>query len=113
MLTKEEFIAKSIEITENITNQAKVNTLLHEMTSGYDKVIDENSNLKSLNESLTKSNNELKESNMDFYLKLQNQNKDLEKEEKENQKDSLEGAEDKEQPKMNYEDLFDEKGDWK
>jgi hypothetical protein len=112
-MTKEEFLAKTKEISSNLNDQAKVNSLLTGLYEEYEKTFDSNTQLTSVNETLTTKNQELKEFNMDLFMKLGKQEKDQNNQENNNSFKMDEGEEDKEKPKLKYEDLFNEKGELK
>lgn len=107
-MTKEEFNQKIKEITENLSDQGKVTATLTELYQEYEKVFDEKGQLSTLNETLTSKNDELKNYNMELFMKVGKQEKDEEKG-KDSLKDKQEG---KEEPKLKYEDLFNEKGEF-
>lgn len=110
-MTKEEFLAKSVELTNYLNDQGKVTATLTELYNEFEKVVDSNEVLTQEKETLTNKNKELKEYNMDLFMKIGDQEKKQEKEL--NNSFNKEVPEDKEEePKLKYEDLFNEKGDF-
>jgi hypothetical protein len=97
----EEFKAKTAEILENLTDQAKVSEILAELKEDYDKEAAEKATFKTTVEKLTTDNEKLRQANMNLFLKVG---------------DSKPADEQKKQPEDNipkYEDLFDENGNLK
>lgn len=109
-MTKEEFNQKMQEITDNLTDQGKVTASLTELYNGFEQVFDSNTNLTSENEKLKDDNKKLQDYNMDLFRQVGKQNKEIEDE---NNKKFNKGEEDDETPKLKYEDLFNEKGEFK
>ena len=107
-MTKEEFNQKIQEITSNLEDQGKVTAALTELSQEYEKVITNNDNLTTLNDEFKTKNQELKDYNMKLFMQVTTDNKTNEK-----GNSSLDAPDDKEEPKLKYEDLFDEKGDFK
>jgi hypothetical protein len=97
----EEFKAKTAEILANLSDQAKVSTILAELTEDYDKEAAEKTTVKTTAEKLTADNEKLRQANMNLFLKV----------------GETKPADDKKQttedttPK--YADLFDENGNLK
>jgi FtsZ-binding cell division protein ZapB len=98
-LKPEEFKAKTEEILANLTDQAKVSTLLTELTEHNDDAVTEVTTATQTAEKLTADNEKLRSANMNLFLKIGDQKP-------------------AEQPKPqdktpSYEDLFDENGNLK
>jgi regulator of replication initiation timing len=97
----EEFTAKVQEVLQNLTDQAKVSTILAELTEDYNSVAVETTTAKTTAEKLTADNEKLRQANMNLFLKVgENKKPD----------DTNKKPEDT-TPK--FEDLFDEKGNLK
>lgn len=105
-MTKEEFTNKIQEITDNLSDQGKVTATLTELYTEYEKVFDENENNKTLNETLTSKNQELKDYNLELFMKVGKQDSS-------DNKTSSSAQDDKDEPKLKFEDLFNEKGEFK
>lgn len=106
-MTKEEFTQKVQEITSNLEDQGKVTSLLTELTKEYENVFDDKTNLTTMNETLTTKNQELKDYNMKLFMQVTTDGKPSDN------NTSLETPDDKEENKLKFEDLFDEKGEFK
>lgn len=96
----EEFKAKATEILGNLSDQAKVSTLLAELTDDYDKEVVEKTTALTTAEKLTADNEKLRQANMSLFLKVGEQKPE----------DTKKAVEDT-TPK--YEDLFDAEGNLK
>ena len=96
----EEFNAKTQEILNNLTDQAKVSTVLSELIEDYNTVTAETETAKTTAQKLTADNEKLRQANMNLFLKVGETKKE-------------------EQPKPDedkipkFEDLFDENGNLK
>lgn len=108
-MTKEEFTQKIQEITDNLSDQGKVTSVLTELYSEYEKVFDENENTKTLNDTLTTKNQELKEYNLELFMKVGKQEDTT----KTNTSLNENGEGDGKEPTLKFEDLFNEKGEFK
>jgi phage gp46-like protein len=97
----EDFKAKTAEILSNLSDQAKVSTILAELTEDYDKEAVEKATVKSTAEKLTVDNEKLRQANMSLFLKVGEQKTNTE--EKKQNEDTT--------PK--FENLFDENGNLK
>jgi transcription-repair coupling factor (superfamily II helicase) len=69
-LKPEEFKAKTAEILSNLSDQAKVSTLLAELTEHNDDAVVEVTTSKSTAEKLTADNEKLRQANMSLFLKV-------------------------------------------
>lgn len=99
-LKPEEFKAKTAEIISNLSDQAKVSTLLAELTEHNDDAVVEITNATSTATKLTADNEKLRQANLDLFLKVGAQKP----------------ADDKKPPEdttPKYEALFDDKGNLK
>jgi transcription-repair coupling factor (superfamily II helicase) len=99
-LKPEEFKAKTAEILQNLSDQAKVSTLLTELTEHNDDAVVEITTTTATATKLTTDNETLRQANMSLFLKVG------ETKPADNKKPDEDTA-----PK--FEDLFDEKGDLK
>lgn len=106
-MTKEEFTQKVQEITSNLEDQGKVTSLLTELTKEYENVFDDKTNLTTMNETLTTKNQELKDYNMKLFMQVTTDNKTSDN------NLPLDPPGNKEEDKLKFEDLFDEKGEFK
>lgn len=100
-LKPEEFKAKTAEILENLSDQAKVSTLLAELTEHNDEFVVEATAAQTTAEKLTADNEKLRQANMSLFLKVGDQ--------KPADKDQKPAADTT--PK--FEDLFDDQGNLK
>jgi hypothetical protein len=100
-LKPEEFKAKTMEILSNLTDQAKVSTLLAELTEHNDDAVVEVTTAKTTSEKLTADNEKLRAANMSLFLKVGEQKPT----------DTIQTKPQDTRPK--YEDLFDDKGNLK
>lgn len=107
-MTKEEFTQKIQEITENLSDQGKVTSTLTELYTEYEKIFDENESTKTLNETLTTKNQELKDYNLELFMKVGKQDKG-----DNNTSLNENGGGDDKEPTLKFEDLFNEKGEFK
>lgn len=98
-LKPEEFKAKTAEILSNLTDQAKVSTILAELTEHNDEIVVDVTNATTTSTKLTSDNEKLRQANLDLFLKV-----GAEKKEETTKPDD-------ETPK--FEDLFDDKGNLK
>jgi FtsZ-binding cell division protein ZapB len=99
-LKPEEFKAKTAEILSNLTDQAKVSTILAELTEHNDDFVVEATTAKTTAEKLTTDNEKLRNANMTLFLKV----------------GETKPNEDKKPPEdttPKYEDLFDADGNLK
>ena len=96
----EEFNAKTQEILSNLTDQAKVSTVLSELIEDYNTVTAETETAKTTAEKLTADNEKLRQANMNLFLKVGETKKEEETEQDEDNKPT-------------FEDLFDENGNLK
>ena len=96
----EEFKAKTAEILANLDDQAKVSTILAELTEDYDNETATKSEALTTAEKLTADNEKLRAANMSLFLKVGEQ-KPAEDEKK------------LEDTTTTYEDLFDADGNLK
>jgi hypothetical protein len=97
----EEFTAKVNEVLQNLADQAKVSTILAELTDDYNNVAVETATAKTTAEKLTADNEKLRQANMSLFLKVGEQKTNTE--EKKQNEDTT--------PK--FENLFDENGNLK
>ena len=96
----EEFKAKTAEILANLDDQAKVSTILAELTEDYDNETATKTDAMTTAEKLTADNEKLRAANMSLFLKVGEQ----------------QPAEDEkklEDTTPTYEDLFDDDGNLK
>ncbi len=96
----EDFKAKTTEILSNLTDQAKVSTILAELTADYDNVAVETNTAKTTAEKLTEDNEKLRQANMQLFLKVGEPKKETE-------------IKQTEETKLSYKNLFDENGNLK
>ena len=96
----EEFKAKTAEILANLDDQAKVSTILAELTEDYDTETATKADALTTAEKLTADNEKLRAANMSLFLKVGEQ-----------QPDEVEKKMEDTTPK--YEDLFDADGNLK
>lgn len=99
-LKPEEFKAKTAEILQNLSDQAKVSTLLAELAEHNDDAVVELTTATTTATKLTADNEKLRGANLELFLKVGSPAK----------------PEDKKKPEdttPKYEDLFDEKGELK
>lgn len=96
----EEFKAKTAEILANLNDQAKVSTILAELTEDYDAETVTKTTALTTAEKLTADNEKLRAANMTLFLKVGEQKPNEDKKPPEDTK-----------PK--YEDLFDADGNLK
>jgi hypothetical protein len=99
-LKPEEFKAKTEELLQNHTDQAKISTILAELNDDYVKEMTEKTTALTTAEKLVADNEKLRSANMSLFLKIGEPKK--EEEQKANTLDT---------PK--YESLFDENGNLK
>lgn len=99
-LKPEEFKAKTAEILNSLTDQAKVSTILAELTEHNDEIVVDVTNTTATAEKLTADNEKLRQANLDLFLKV---GKETPEDKKNTETD--------ETPK--FEDLFDENGNLK
>jgi len=99
-LKPEEFKAKTAEILQNLSDQAKVSTLLAELTEHNDDAVGEVTTSKTTAEKLTSDNEKLRQANMSLFLKVGEQKTDPQQTK---QEDTT--------PK--FENLFDDQGNLK
>lgn len=99
----EEFKAKTAEILQNLGDQAKVSTILAELTTDYDATMVDISTAKTTAEKLTADNEKLRQANLDLFLKVGSSKP-------ETKPDNIKPDGDN-TPKI--EDLFDDKGNLK
>lgn len=96
----EEFNAKTQEILSNLTDQAKVSTVLSELIEDYNTVTAETETARTTAEKLTADNEKLRQANMNLFLKVGETKKEEETKQDEDNKPT-------------FEDLFDENGNLK
>ena len=96
----EEFKAKTAEILANLDDQAKVSTLLAELTEDYDAETAVKTTAMTTAEKLTADNEKLRAANMSLFLKGGEQN-------------PAEDEKKLEDTTPTYEDLFDADGNLK
>ena len=96
----EEFNAKTQEILNNHTDQAKVSTILSELIEDYNNVTAETESAKTTAQKLTADNEKLRQAKMSLFLKVGETKKE---EETTPDEDKI--------PK--FEDLFDKDGNLK
>lgn len=96
----EEFNAKTQEILSNLTDQAKVSTVLSELIEDYNTVTAETEIARTTAEKLTADNEKLRQANMNLFLKVGETKKEEETKQDEDNKPT-------------FEDLFDENGNLK
>lgn len=96
----EEFNAKTQEILSNLTDQAKVSTVLSELIEDYNTVTAEMETARATAEKLTADNEKLRQANMNLFLKVGETKKEEETKQDEDNKPT-------------FEDLFDENGNLK
>lgn len=95
----EDFKAKTDEILQNLSDQAKVSTILAELKEDYDAVSVETTTAKTTAQKLTDDNEKLRQANMSLFLKVG----ETKPQEQKKPEDTT--------PKFG--DLFDEKGNLK
>ena len=95
----EEFNLKVQEVLQNLTDQAKVSTILSELTDDYNNVSVETTTAKATSLKLTEDNEKLRNANMTLFLKVG----EVKPEERKEEENNI--------PK--FEDLFDAKGNLK
>jgi hypothetical protein len=96
----EEFKAKTAEIMQNLTDQAKVSTILAELAEDKDETVVEFTTAKTTADKLTADNEKLRQANMQLFLKV----------------GEVKPIDDKKPPEdktPKFEDLFDDKGNLK
>lgn len=96
----EEFKAKVAEVLQNLNDQAKVSTILADLTTDYDNETVTKTTALTTAEKLTQDNEKLRQANMTLFLKV---GETKPQEQEQTQKDLT--------PK--FEDLFDANGDLK
>lgn len=96
----EEFNAKTKEILSNLTDQAKVSTILSELIEDYNTITAETETARTTAEKLTADNEKLRQANMNLFLKVGETKKEEEIKQDEDNKPT-------------FEDLFDENGNLK
>jgi hypothetical protein len=99
-LKPEEFKAKTEELLQNHTDQAKISTILAELNDDYIKEMTEKTTALTTAEKLVADNEKLRSANMNLFLKIGEPKKE---EQKTTPEDNT--------PK--YESLFDENGNLK
>ena len=104
--TMEEFQKVLNDIRSNLDDTAKVTELLESISLEYSEMTKENNTLSTNNEKLIKDNDNLRNVNMDLFLKVGNQRSE------ENQKAENQVQETQEN-KLSFENLFDENGNLK
>lgn len=96
----EEFNAKTQEILTNLTDQAKVSTILTELVEDYNTVTATTETATATSQKLTADNEKLRQANMNLFLKVGETKKEEETKQDEDNKPT-------------FEDLFDENGNLK
>lgn len=96
----EDFKAKLDEVLQNHTDQAKISTILSELTDDYTKVSADTETAKTTAQKLTDDNEKLRQANMSLFLKVG-----------ETKPQDTQKTKEDETPK--FDDLFDEKGNLK
>ena len=96
----EEFNAKTQEILSNLTDQAKVSTVLSELIEDYNTVTAETETARTTAEKFTAENEKLRQANMNLFHKVWETKKEEETKQYEDNKPT-------------FEDLFDENGNLK
>lgn len=104
----EDFLKKTQEITNNLSDQGFVTKELTEIYDEYKKVYEEKDQFSKINETLTNDNKKLKDYNLELFMQVGTQNKNIENENK-----NIPGEKDPEENKLSYDDLFNEKGEFK
>jgi hypothetical protein len=75
----EEFKAKTEELMQSLTDQAKVSTLLAELNEDYTKEMTEKTTAMTTAEKLVADNEKLRSANMNLFLKIGEPKKDEQK----------------------------------
>ena len=104
--TMEEFQKVLNDIRSNLDDTAKVTELLESVSLDYSEMSKENNTLSTNNEKLIKDNDNLRNVNMDLFLKVGSQRSE------ENQKSENQVQETQEN-KLSFENLFDKNGNLK
>lgn len=107
--TMEEFQKVLNDIRSNLDDTAKVTELLESASVDYSEMSKENSVLTTNNEKLIKDNDNLRNVNMDLFLKVGNQRSE-ENQKTENQNQETQETQDN---KLSFDNLFDENGNLK
>ena len=103
----EEFQKVLNDIRTNLDDTAKVTELLESVSLNYSEMTKENNTLSANNEKLIKDNDNLRNVNMDLFLKVGNQR--AESQSQENQSQENQSQEDR----LSFDNLFDENGNLK
>ena len=98
----EEFQKILNDIRSNLDDTAKVTELLESVSLNYSEMTKENNTLTTNNEKLIKDNDNLRNVNMDLFLKVGNQRAESQSQENQSQEDRL-----------SFDNLFDENGNLK
>ena len=102
-MTKDEFLEK-VQLIGTCEDDVERRTLLAELSEDGAKIFDDFDELSVSNKKYMEDNERIRAANMELFLRV-GQKKD----QQEVQKD-LTGIDDKPEEKLNFEDLFDEKG---
>src|SRR5574343_1077684 len=86
----EEFNAKTQEILNNLTDQAKVSTVMSELIEDYNNVTAETETAKTTAQKLTADNEKLRQANMSLFLKVGETKKEEETKPEEDKTQKLE-----------------------
>lgn len=105
-MTYDDFINKTKEIVENLSDQGLVTSTLSELSEEFKTLRESNDQLITVNATLTDENKSLKKYNMDLFMKVGSENN-------ENDTSFNNQSDAKETEKLNFEDLFNEKGELK
>lgn len=105
----EDFLKKTQGITSNLSDQGFVTKELTEIYDEYKKVYEEKEQFSSVNKTLTEDNKKLKEYNIELFMQVGKQDEKIDNDNK-----KLQGNDkDPEDNKLSYDDLFNEKGEFK
>ena len=104
-MTREEHKKIVSDIMANATNQGELSVLLASLSEDYDKVTTEHEELLKQNESLKSDNESLRSANMKLFVSVGHKPEFTEHQNNETK------DEQKEEKKLNYEDLFNKEGE--
>lgn len=105
--TMEEFQKVLNDIRSNLDDTAKVTELLESVSLDYSEMTKENTTLTTNNEKLIKDNDNLRNVNMDLFLKVGNQRAESQLQENQSQENQPK------ENKLSFDNLFDEYGNLK
>lgn len=105
----EDFLKKTQGITSNLSDQGFVTKELTEIYDEYKKVYEEKEQFSITNKTLTEDNKKLKDYNLELFMQVGKQDEKIDNDNK-----KLPGNEkEPEDNKLSYDDLFNEKGEFK